>query len=621
MHERWAHTTYQSVKCKDCDFRARTSRGIQTHMTAVHIDVNKGNLITRSKSHCDCRKNGAQMQSLGEEGVLDMLPRYVEGPEDDTMLVGGVSEMQRSVEWYTDILNGAGCNLQQNSQEAGQLLCWALMEALISKETLCTHNLSGDSTVNNKCTPFPEIDSGIMDAIFHQVKYQFPTFPCWHDMYCKTVSFLINKLAHVRSCNITRNKEPFRWSNNASYFQCKICDFVSVLLARVQQHERKVHEQKGVPVPQSKPTCDCQNASEFPSLEDEGLENISPRYIEGPEENTMLIGGVSEIQRSVEWYTDILNETGCNLQQNSHEAGQLLCWALMKAIFSLETLETHNLMGWGYAKFNRDKLCVPLPKIDSEIMDVIFQQVKYQFPSFPCWHDRICKTVTYLSGQLLSIRDAVAKAVQSEKQAARAKRVPKKKSALSIRDAVAKEVQSEKQAARAKRVPKKKSALYQSVKNKPKCQCQDEEFATLEDEGLEDVSPRYIEGPEEDTMLIGGVSEMQRSVDWYADVLNEAGCNIQQNSQEAGQLLCWALMKQIWSRETMETHNVTGITSVNGQNVPFPKFDSGIMDAIFQQVKIQFPSFPCWHGKLCKTMKYIMDNLRHIRKVANSRKK
>ncbi|XP_072030923.1 uncharacterized protein [Amphiura filiformis] len=211
------HLKVRNYACKQCPYKAKQLIDLKSHVSRSHEKIvegprkdavtvlRKGVVTVTWKVVCDCRKteNKDELPQSDElkEVESDLVPKYIIGPGEDTMLLGGMPGYQRSVKWYCNILENAKCNNRQSAQEAGQRLCWALLKDEVSELTWITHNLSGftytyaGSKSTKRKEPVPQIDSGLLDAIYQQAKLQFADFPCKHgtDIVCKTRLFLMRK--------------------------------------------------------------------------------------------------------------------------------------------------------------------------------------------------------------------------------------------------------------------------------------------------------------------------------------------------------------------------------------------------------------------------------------------
>ena len=124
--------------------------------------------------------------------------------------------------------------------------------------------------------------------------------------------------------------------------------------------------------------------------------HYAPRYISAPTAGKLQLGGDPELERDVNWYTDILTKVGWRKKLNTdEERGRMLCMKLLRCEFSEEELRRQNVTG---STRNDSHKIVRIEKLDDRVMTAIFNQARYQFPDFKDSHNsKNCKTVKELN--------------------------------------------------------------------------------------------------------------------------------------------------------------------------------------------------------------------------------
>ena len=127
---------------------------------------------------------------------------------------------------------------------------------------------------------------------------------------------------------------------------------------------------------------------------------------------------------------------------------------------------------------------------------------------------------------------------------------------------------------------------------------------------------RYISAPTPGKMFLGGTEGMERDITWYKDILKMVSWKKKDTDQERGRLLCMKLLRVEFSRDDLSTKNVTGFTRAdNHKIIEMPMLDQGVLFAIFNQAKYQWPQFTDWYNmRSCATVKDLNDICKKVRK-------
>ena len=122
---------------------------------------------------------------------------------------------------------------------------------------------------------------------------------------------------------------------------------------------------------------------------------LSPRYINAPTADQLLLGGDQGMVRDVSWYGKVLHQVSWKKKDNDMDNGRLLCMKLLRCEFSKEDLASKNVSGFSR---NGDNKKIRMEKLDQRVLTAIFNQAKYQFPNFEQWYtDTKCTTVKELN--------------------------------------------------------------------------------------------------------------------------------------------------------------------------------------------------------------------------------
>ena len=106
-------------------------------------------------------------------------------------------------------------------------------------------------------------------------------------------------------------------------------------------------------------------------------------------------------------------------------------------------------------------------------------------------------------------------------------------------------------------------------------------------------SPRCLDGPDMTTYCLGGVAEFVRPRETYLTCLREIQSFKKTMDEDFGRLLCLALVRKEFSKEDIQTKNVTGVSKSADRKTKheLEKLDAKKLKAIFNQARIQFPGF------------------------------
>ena len=590
----------QTIKCT-YDSKCRYTTWSES-LLKRHLEKHESNTAFVTFMHrpvCSCKLHSTmladeekQADDSNQVGLDVLEPRFISGTTNNTVLIGGNPEMQRTVKWYVRILDNSQCHTKKTIQEAGEALCWELLQALLTDDLFLTHNLFRYHPLGKRPVApkqYQVIDTKLLDAIFDQVRCQFPSFPCDYDLDCKTARYLNNKyLKHRKVIKQRRKKQermtqktagalPNQKEGNSKEEGCKY-------------HEKKRNEQSSE---------ERQEQLEADDSEDVLPASRMPRFIEGPTRNTMLLGGDPQLVRTLNWYSEVIRKSGCDDIKSSFQAAQQLCWWLLKSETKDEVFLTHNIVGFINVKYGG---CIPCPKVDEKLLKAILLQASFQYPSFPCRHDDdfgYCATAAFLGNRF-----------SFHKRDTRL-RVPQ----------LAKEVQIKFPSCECCKEEETKSSSTSKNKESSENMGDDEqghEEEEEEDDEADMVLPKYVSGPDEDTMLLGGDQTRKRDLEWYMNILNGPLCKRKRSTSEldAGRDLCYALLKAELDEETVMTHNLNGVTFVSSTFVKsYPKIDSTLVECIYKQVKLQFPGFSCKHDVIiCKSYYILKNRLQTLKK-------
>ena len=129
-----------------------------------------------------------------------------------------------------------------------------------------------------------------------------------------------------------------------------------------------------------------------------------PKVIPGPYTGTFLVGGDSTLVRDISEYESILMQIYTKKPDETEiERARGLLRHLFRMIIPPEILATCNVTGK-----SRDAVThrwIRVPKIDEALLLPIFNQTRFQFPSFTDWYtDEKSRTVQYLNNVCKTVR-------------------------------------------------------------------------------------------------------------------------------------------------------------------------------------------------------------------------
>ena len=129
-----------------------------------------------------------------------------------------------------------------------------------------------------------------------------------------------------------------------------------------------------------------------------------PKIIPGPYTGTFLVGGDSTLVRDISEYESILMQIYTKKPDETEiERARGLLRHLFRMIIPPEILATCNVTGK-----SRDAVThrwIRVPKIDEALLLPIFNQTRFQFPSFTDWYtDEKSRTVQYLNNVCKTVR-------------------------------------------------------------------------------------------------------------------------------------------------------------------------------------------------------------------------
>ncbi len=134
----------------------------------------------------------------GQEQLQSFVVRVLNIPEPGKYLLGGYTGYVRSIKDYKILLDKVAIYKDYSDYNNGRKLCTLLAKQEFSKEELRTKNVTGYSRDHNhKLIQIPTLDANVLNAIFVQVRHQFPGFKeDWKDSKARSVKGL-NKICRV----------------------------------------------------------------------------------------------------------------------------------------------------------------------------------------------------------------------------------------------------------------------------------------------------------------------------------------------------------------------------------------------------------------------------------------
>ncbi len=136
------------------------------------------------------------------------------------------------------------------------------------------------------------------------------------------------------------------------------------------------------------------------------------------------------------------------------------------------------------------------------------------------------------------------------------------------------------------------------------------------------MTPMYVSASE-NTYLLGGVDGLERDLADYKTALKKVVSRAASKPEAMGRIMCSILVRMEFSDDDLAQKNVTGKTRdpVTKKTVDVAKLDTHIMNAIFRQAKLQFPSF-CdnFTESGCLTVRLINDTCKHIHHKLSAQK-
>ncbi|XP_022104662.1 uncharacterized protein LOC110986780 [Acanthaster planci] len=130
---------------------------------------------------------------------------------------------------------------------------------------------------------------------------------------------------------------------------------------------------------------------------------VTPVYIASNETGKFLLGGSEGLVRDIFEYHGDVRRASTRAASKPEATGRMLCSILMRKEFSKEDLASKNVTG--KSRDPKTKKCVPVPKLDSNILQAIFRQARLQFPDFhDTYTDTKCPTVQLLNDTCKHIR-------------------------------------------------------------------------------------------------------------------------------------------------------------------------------------------------------------------------